>query len=195
MTQINTIDFVAKRLHLHEDTVTAGFNVIDAYNEIRQTVAANVNAQSYLMPLSAEGNIQKNPGAYTARYGLLAASWRLVPYYAGGVSYNLDLLVEILSKDNLSDRSVFDRSGIPEGMSVNIDAVYDAVEVRLIETRGALLPDERAWLQTIHNLNANDRVWDRVNNSIIVYTDASRATVAHSFTVNSDLTDWVNDYV
>jgi hypothetical protein len=133
MTQINSVDYAAKRIHLHADTVTQGFDVIGAHFELKAFAFINASSeQNYSSPTSAEGNLAKGNGLFTPRFGLIASGWRFVPY--DQVSHILRILVETISKDLLVDRDVFDRSTLPASITVDIDSVYDKVEIREIET-------------------------------------------------------------
>jgi len=142
MAQVASVDYDTKRVFLHADTVSAGFDVIAAYFEINALRAANAfGEQNRVHCMSAEGNIQKTTTTFTPRYGYVEPGWRFVPYDTGAsTSYNLDLLAEIVSKDQLTDRDVFDRSGV--AATVNIDPIYEKVEIRVITTGGSSLTTE-----------------------------------------------------
>lgn len=160
MAQVASVDYDAKRIHLHADTVVSGFDVILAYFEINALRAANANGeQNRAHCLSAEGNIAKGGGKFTPRFGLLSPGWRLVPY--SGVSHELLLKAEILSPDSggLSDRQVFDRTLLPPSIDVDIDVDYQQVEIIRVNTGGttpALTPEESAALLKI------SEVWQRL---------------------------------
>lgn len=140
MTQVSSIDFATKRIFLHLDTVTSGFDGTAAHFEIKALVQASSIFQGYPMPTSAEGNVSKGGGNYTARYLFLQTAWRLVPYDA--VSHGLNLLCEIISADEITDSAVFDRSTISPTIYVDIITAYDKIEIREIVTGSAVLPQD-----------------------------------------------------
>lgn len=137
---VASVDYDTKRVTLHADTVLNGFDVIAAYFEINALRAANAAGEQYRRHcMSAEGNIAKTLTTFTPRYGYIEPGWRFVPHDTGvGQSYNLDLLCEIVSKDQLTDRDVFDRAGV--ACVVNIDPVYEKVEIRTVNTGGTTGP-------------------------------------------------------
>lgn len=161
MAQVSSVDYDAKRIHLHSDTVVNGFDVIAAYFEINALVKANANGEQNRAPcLSAEGKIPKGGGKFTPRYGLLEPGWRIVPY--NGVSHVLAINVEVLSPDGggLSGRDVFDRTPLPPSIEVQIDHNWDQVELIEVNTGGttpALDPAESAALLKILE------VWQRLD--------------------------------
>ena len=135
MSQVDYIDWVNKRVYLHIDTVLLGFDVIAAHKEIKKIISINANnEQNYLPIMSAEGNIQKTFDTYTARFGLINEGWRFVPYDTG-TRYSLELLVEVISKEQITDANVFERGNL--GGNVDIDAVYDPVEIREVVVQGS----------------------------------------------------------
>lgn len=140
MSQVASVNYDTKRVFLHADTVANGFDVIAAYFEINALRAANAaGEQNRKHCMSAEGNIAKTLTTFTPRYGYIEPGWRFVPHDTGaGNSYNLDLLCEIVSKDQVTDRDVFDRSGV--ACTVNIDPVYEKVEIREVVVGGGGAP-------------------------------------------------------
>ena len=135
MTALANVDYAAKRLYLHADTVTNGIDISHAYVELIDLFMLNENdEQSYYPPLDVEGNAPKGGGKFTQMYGVLRTGWRIVPY--GGVSHTLRILREIVSEDGISDRNVFDRAPIPPTIVVEIDSDYDKIEIREVVTTG-----------------------------------------------------------
>lgn len=125
MANIANIDWDAKRFYLHADTVANGFSMIEAYEEVRILQAANGNnEQNYQLFVEKKGGDPKGNNKFTPTYTSLLPGWRGIPY--NGSDHNLDLLDEIISEDQLSDRDVFVRDGLTN--LVNIDAVYTPVE-------------------------------------------------------------------
>jgi hypothetical protein len=155
MTQVSSVDYDAKRIHLHSDTVVNGFDIVAAYFEINALRQANTTGeQNRAHCLSAEGNISKGGGLFTPRYGLLEPGWRVVPY--DGVSHSLVMLVEPVSKDGLSGRDVFDRSPpFPPSIDVDRDVGYSQFEVVTIATGSAVLDQDKT---DIKNLIFNEIV-------------------------------------
>lgn len=126
MTQVADVNYDTKRIFLHADTVTQGFDIIAAYFEINVLRQANANGEQLRAHmLSAEGYIPEGGGKFTQRYGLLRPGWRIVPY--DGVSHSLVVSVKPVSQDGLSGRDVFDRAGLL--VAVGIDEAYDKVEI------------------------------------------------------------------
>lgn len=139
---VASVNYDTKRVVLHADTVVNGFDAIAAYFEINALRAANAaGEQNRKHCMSAEGKIPKTLTTFTPRFGFIEPGWRFVPHDTGaGNSYNLDLLCEIVSKDQVTDRDVFDRSGL--ACTVNIDPVYEKVEIRIVTTGGSALTTE-----------------------------------------------------
>ncbi len=141
MAQIESIDYENKRLYLTVDTVTLGIDMFSAYVEIREIIAINANNEQNRLPFIYKlGNQPKGQGKYTAKQTWLTSGWRIVP--DDSTSYNLDILNEILSEDEISDRDVFDRSGLINNVTVNIDAIYDKIEIREVAVSGSTLTAE-----------------------------------------------------
>ncbi|MCP3675999.1 MAG: hypothetical protein GY829_16245, partial [Gammaproteobacteria bacterium] len=112
---------------------------------IREIIAINANNEQNRLPFVYKlGNQPKGQGKYTAKQTWLTSGWRIIP--DDSISYNLDILSEILSEDEISDRDVFDRSGLVNVVTVNIDAIYDKIEIREVYINGGG-SDET----TIHN--------------------------------------------
>lgn len=143
MTNVVDVDYVAKRIYLHLDTVTLGFDCIAAYFEINAIILANLTGeQNYQHMLAAEGNIPKGGGVFTPRYALSDTEWRYVPY--DGVSHTLGLITEPVSVDGVSGRDVFDRSSLT--LLVEIDELYEKIEIREVNTGGNFLESDRILL-------------------------------------------------
>lgn len=125
MAQIASIDWAAKRFYLHADTVVNGFDAWAAFTEIRLIQQANLNGeQGYKLFIHRQGKAAKGGGKFTPRYCSFDAGWRAVPY--DGQEHNLEITVEMVSDDQLSDRAMFDRAAV--AVNVDIDSVYDQVE-------------------------------------------------------------------
>lgn len=132
---VSQISFPLKRIYLHFDTVTQGFNAIDAHFEISEIIAANANGeQNYIHPSSYEGNFPKGDGSFTPSYVIYASGWRLVPY--DQVSHEVKLPVEMLSYDGIKDRQLFDRSTVSPTVFIDITPTYEKVEIREVATGG-----------------------------------------------------------
>jgi len=139
MAQLSSVDYDAKRLYCHADTVIAGFDIIAAYFEVNALRQANLSGeQNRAHMLSAEGNIPKGAGIFTPKYGYLVAGWRIVPY--GSVTHTLTLSSEPVSADGLSGRDVFDRSSL--AVVVDIDEAYEKVEIREVNTGSGVTPTD-----------------------------------------------------
>jgi len=137
MAQIASEDYVNKRIYLHVDTVTTGFDPAAMQKEHRARRRINAAGQRGFDPMvKFQGNEAKGGGKFTATQVLLRSGVRIVPYDSGlGTSYNLDILNEILNIDDaLSDRDVIDRTGLVD--TVNVDVTYSPVEIREVTTGG-----------------------------------------------------------
>lgn len=129
MTQVASIDFATKRIFLHLDTVTNGFDPVLAHFDIKALVSANATYQGYKMPTSAEGNVSKGGGKYTPKFVFMQTSWRWVPYAL--VSHTLYLKAEsISSTEGLTDSFLFDRSTLSPSIYVDIVPDYEKIEIR-----------------------------------------------------------------
>lgn len=134
MAQISSVDYDTKRVYLHADTVTNGFNIIDAHFENKVLIQAHANSeQNRKIFLTAEGKVPKGGGAFTPRYGYINSEWRFIPYSL--VSHILKLSVEIVSEDQLTDSDVFDFTGV--GVNVHVVSDYTPTEIITIAMSGA----------------------------------------------------------
>lgn len=139
MAQVESVDYNAKRIYLHEDTVQNGFDVILAHFEVKRLASRNTaNGQFRIPPTIAVGNVPKTPTTYSPRYGYIDNGWRFVPYAA--TTHILDLKAEIVSKDAFVDSDVFDLSTLQ--VNVHIVSDYDAIEIREISVGGALTQEQ-----------------------------------------------------
>jgi hypothetical protein len=191
MAQVSSVDYDAKRIHLHSDTVVNGFDVIAAHFEINALVKANANGeQNRAACLSAEGRIPKGGGKFTPRYGLLKPGWRIVPY--NGVSHVLAINVEVLSPDlgGLSGRDVFDRTPLPPSIEVQIDHNWDQVEVIEVNT-GAVSVDYGLIATSVHSeLSGDLGILDGKLNTIVTATTSTIPTAIsslHNFNPATDV--------
>lgn len=166
MSNIQSVNYDTKRIYLHSDTVTAGFNATEAYFEINVLRAANANnEQNRLHPMSLADKLPKgldkngNP-TFTPVYAIVENDWRFIPY--GGVTHKLYLGVEIVSKEQLVDDDVFDFTGL----TVNVHIIPDYSPQEIIEINtgsSALTPEENAQLMGLPDEDLiADTVLDKV---------------------------------
>lgn len=144
MSNIQNVNYDTKRIYLHSDTVTAGFNATEAYFEINVLRAANAaGEQNRLHPMTLADKLPKgldkngNP-TFTPVYAIIETGWRFVAY--GGVTHKLYLAVEIVSKEQLVDSDVFDFSGLT--VNVHIIPDYSPQEIIEINTGSSALTTE-----------------------------------------------------
>ena len=140
-TNIASVDYNAKRISLHADTVANGFDAIAAYFEVQAIIGLNTNGEQNRIPpyLGAEGKIKKtNKPSYTPRFAYTRTGWRFIPYAA--VTHRLALLCEIVSIESITDADVFDLSGL--AVNVHIEKAYDQVEIIEVNTGSALTQEE-----------------------------------------------------
>ena len=129
MTQIASEDYANKRIYLHLDTTTNGWDPVELYREHRQRRRLNANGErNYKAMVSASGNESKGGGNYTPRRGILASGVRIVPYNG---SHVLRQLAEVINTDEgLSDFSLIDRAPLGSGVEVDLELTYDKIEIR-----------------------------------------------------------------
>ncbi len=152
-TNVESVDYDSKRIHLHSDTVTNGFDAIAAYFEVQALIQINANGEQNRRPpyLGAEGKIKKtNKPSYTPRFAYTKTGWRFVPY--SSVTHRLPLLCEIVSEESITDADVFDLSGL--SVNVHIEKEYDQVEIITV-TESVLNQDERDKLMEIPTASQN----------------------------------------
>lgn len=151
MVQVAFVDYPARRIFLHPDTITEGFNSIEAYREVRAARRVNENGErNYLPILAAQGNEPTGGGRFTPRRAVLAPGARFVPV---DQAHTLRLLTEsIIPSEELSQQGVFDRSAV--GSAVDIDNQAPQVEIIAVAVGsgvgtggGGLTEEERRWLQ------------------------------------------------
>jgi hypothetical protein len=191
MTALASVDYAAKRLYLHADTVTNGIDISHAYIELIDLFMLNANGeQSYYPPLDVEGNAPKGGGKFTQMYGVLRTGWRIVPY--GGVSHTLRILREIVSEDGISDRNVFDRAPIPPTVAVEIDSDYDKIEIREVVTSGNQYTLQEI-AQTVHrHVIESDKTFEemvRIQHAVLAGKVSGAGTASEHFRSMDDTKD------
>ena len=134
MAQIASEDYENLRIYLHVDTSTQRFNPALMQREHRARRRLNASGERKFDPMvSFGGNESIGGGKFTATLVKLRAGVRIVPY---DTPSQLDILNQIVNiDDGLSDRSVFDRSGVAS--SVDIDSTYSPVEIREVAGNAA----------------------------------------------------------
>ena len=136
MTQIASVDWVGKRFHLHLDTTVSGFDAWEAFTEVRTLIELNANnEQNHLLFIHRQGKFPKNSGRFTPKFVSFNSGWRAVPYSL--VAHELNILTEMVSVDELTDKDMFDRSTVL--VNVDIDSVYEDKEIVVISTGGSAL--------------------------------------------------------
>ncbi len=135
MSQVASVDYDSKRIYLHADTVTSGFDSIEAYKEIRALRSANTNNERFYAPLiSAQGNEPKGGGKFTINRTVLVSGAAFVPF---DTSHSLTLLKETINPtDEASQAGCFDRSGLSVGVVVDIDDAAPQVELIQVGVSG-----------------------------------------------------------
>ena len=131
--QVSHVDYQTRRIFLHVDTVTEGFDSIEAYREIRALRQINAFGERNFLPLiSAQGNEPTGPNTATPRRAVLAEGARYVPY---DTDHTLRLLTEtVIPSEGLSQQGAFERVDIDA--SVDIDNQAPEVEIRIIRLDG-----------------------------------------------------------
>ena len=151
MTQVAFVDYPARRIFLHPDTLTQGFDSIEAYREVRALRRLNTNLERHYLPLlTAEGNRAIGGGRFTPRRAVLADGARFVPV---DQPHTLRLLTETIEPfAELAQQAVFDRSGV--AAAVDIDNQAPQVEIIAVAVgsgvgsgSGGLTEEERGWLR------------------------------------------------
>lgn len=144
MSNIQSVNYDTKRIYLHADTVTLGFNATEAYFEINVLRSANLNGEqnrAHMISLADKlpKGLDKNGNpTFTPVYAIIADGWRFVAY--GGVTHKLFLAVEIVSVEQITDSDVFDFSEL--AVNVHIIPDYKAVEIIEVSTGSALTTEE-----------------------------------------------------
>lgn len=163
MAQVASVDWETKRVFLHLDTVTNGFDAWEAHAEIRNLQALNLNSeQNYRLPTRREGGLVKTAGRLTPRFVGFLTGWRVVPY---DTPHQLRILVEMISDDQVVDRDMFDRSTVTS--NVDIDTDYEQVEIIEVATGAGPTAPEVA-----------DAVWQRVVEGTLTAEEATRLILA-----------------
>lgn len=151
--QVASVDYDLKRIYLHADTVTNGFDAVLAYFEVNILRSFNVNNEQFRRHpyLGAEGNIKKTTTTNTPRFAWQKTQWRYVPY--DQVTHRLSLKCEIVSEDEITDADVFDFSGL--SVNVHIDKDYKQVEIITVVNETILTPEESGKLMSIPTAEEN----------------------------------------
>ncbi len=144
MANIQNVNYDTKRVYLHADTVSNGFNAIEAYFEINLLRALNNNGeQNRLHFLSLADKIGKGQDkhgndTFTYVFATLERGWRFVAY--GDESHILYLGVEIVSLDGYKDSGAFDFAEL--SVPVHVVSDYNLQEYVEVETGSSSLTQE-----------------------------------------------------
>ncbi len=133
LTQIARIDYPNLDIYLHINTVTAGFSPSIMQQEERLLRRLTEQFRKYDPLSSFVGNESKGEGKFTPPSTRLRSGVRIIPYDTGAATeYQLLVLNEILNiPDELSNRTVFDRTTVDS--NVDVDIAYDPIQVVVIE--------------------------------------------------------------
>ena len=161
MAQIDSVDFANKRVYLHIDTVTQGFDPIAMHFELQALVAANAtNGQNFGRATDALGNEPEGGGIFSEPKVRFFTGWRYVPF---PTPHLLLILAKIYNPDEaLSNRDLADRDDpVLNGIEVDIDVAYSPVEIREVQTGGGGLTPEleeiiRETREVVHSIQANN---------------------------------------
>jgi len=143
MTTVSSINYDAKRIYLHLDTVDTDLDTMDIYREVRVLRRTNENHRKYDPIIVAGGNIAKIAGVfYTPSYVQLLNGCRIVPY--DGVDHTIRLIRDTFTDDGYSGVDCFDRSGIY--YNVNIDIDFPEIEIVVIQGGSGLSTEQNTQL-------------------------------------------------
>jgi hypothetical protein len=109
-------------------------DTVDIYKEVRalrRTVEAHRNFKPMII---AGGNIEKIPGvSATPIYVQLLYGCRIVPY---NQSHTLKVIRDTFTDDGVAGRDCFDRAPLSDGVTVNIDVDFPAIEIKKVTSSG-----------------------------------------------------------
>ena len=154
MAQVDSVDFPNKRIYLHVDTVTQGFDPIAMHFEINAIIADNIgNGQNFGLVSDALGNEPEGGGVFSEPKTRLFPGWRYVPY---PTPHLLLILRKIFNPDEaLSNRALADRDDpVLDGIEVDIDVAYSPVEIREVQVGGGggLTPELEETINSTHEV-------------------------------------------
>lgn len=131
MALISHIDAVNRKIYLSSDTINTTINPIDIYKEARALRRTDETLRPYDVFIKGAGNIPKGSGKFTERYAILQEGTLIVPY---DTSHTLTINGTIITDDGKEGIHCFDRSGLSNSTTVDINYVPPQVEVIVINT-------------------------------------------------------------
>lgn len=155
MPLVASVDYAAKRIYLHADTVDASLDTLGVYREVRALRRTNEAHRRYRPMIVAGGNIPKITGlTYTPAYSQLLYGCRIVPY---NISHRVRLVRDTFTDDGLAGRDCFDRASLSPTVDVDIDVDIQEVEIRIINVGGVnvITGDIAAVLAAIPSASTN----------------------------------------
>ncbi len=152
MPTVRLVDYEAKRIHLHVDTLGVPLDLLDVYRDVRALRAATPEHRQYRPLIEAGGNVRKTATTFTQPYVRLLNGAAIVPFPA---AQQLRVIREVFSDDGRYGVDCFDRSTVSSLVDIDIDMQINPVEVREINVSGAvagLTPAQAAQLDKVFKL-------------------------------------------
>lgn len=142
MPTVRLVDYEAKRIYLHVDTLGVPLDLLDVYRDVRALRAATPTHRQFRPLIEAGGNVRKTATTFTQPYVRLLNGAAIVPFPA---AQQLRVIREVFSDDDRYGVDCFDRSTVSGLVDIDIDMQINPVEVREINVGGAvagLKPEE-----------------------------------------------------
>jgi hypothetical protein len=155
MALVSSVDYAARRIYLHADTMDANLDMLGVYREVRALRRTNEAHRKYKPMLIAGGNIPKITGVtYTPAYAQLLYGCRIVPYNS---SHKIRLVRDTFTDDGFAGRDCFDRVSLSPSVDVDIDVDVQEVEIRIVSVGGSnvITGDISTVLAAIPSASAN----------------------------------------
>lgn len=150
MALVDSVDYVAKRIYLHADTIDADVDTVEVYKEVRSLRRTDESHRKFRPIIIAGGNVEKITGStYTAKFVQLLYGTRLVPYNGTG-DHKIKLVRDTFTDDGFAGRDCFDRS---ENLNqVDIDVDFPEIEIRTVAVGSGLDAGQDTKLTNIDSL-------------------------------------------
>jgi hypothetical protein len=160
---IDYLDTATKRIYLLTG-VREYHPVTDIYAEVRSRRRLDESLRKFPVMVTADGNVPKGGGKFTARYAVLRDGWRIVP---ADEDHSLYVSGEQITDDGQSGPACIDTTVLSVGTNVTIHYEPPASELVTVPTGG--LTTEQAGM-----LSALAKIHGLVSGQPLTVTPTSR---------------------
>lgn len=135
MATVRLVDYEAKRIYLSIETLGVPLDLLDVYRDVRAMRFSTPAHRAFRPIIVAGGNVQKTPTTFTQPYVQVLGGAAIVPFPA---AQQLRVVREVFGDDGRYGVECFDRSTVSGLVDIDIDMQISPVEVRIVNTGGAI---------------------------------------------------------